>query len=215
MKIILVRHGETLWNEAARCQGQTDVELSPRGKEQARLLANRLAEEKIEAIYSSPLRRALDTAQAVAGPHGLTVIVRDNLKEMDQGELEGKTFAELKELHPDFLQAWRQDPTGLRVPGGESLEELQERAWQVIEEIRSQNQLSQVVAVSHHITILTILCCFLGLPLSKFRRLKKELASITVMEYGERGPALLSLNDTWHLKQPFSLSAGDSPWRRG
>lgn len=198
MILYLVRHGETIWNREDRLQGTTDIDLTDAGISQAGRIADRLSREKVAAVFSSPLRRALSTALLIAQPHALQVKIRDGLKEMHQGELEGKRFEELWESYPEFVVEWRQRPTATRPPGGESLYELQERAWQVMEEIMGRDD-EGVVVVSHNMTLLSILCRILGLPLENFRRLKLDLASLTIVETTERGPAIRTLNDTHHL----------------
>lgn len=171
------------------------------GLKQAETLAERFSREKIAAVYSSSLQRALVTATLIARPHGLTVTVLDGLKEINQGELEGKTFEELRTVHAAFMERWHEDPGPVRLPNGESLLELQERAWKEIEAIKNDCPDGEVVAVSHHMTIISILCKFLGLPLSNLRRLKQDLASISIIEFGQRGPVLVCHNDTHHLKE--------------
>ena len=207
MRIILVRHGETIWNRERRCQGSTDTELTPLGLKQAEELAQHLGQEQISALYSSPLKRARQTAQLIARPHRLPVEIRAGLREMDQGGLEGKTFAELREEYAEFMARWRENPVGLKLPNGESLDELQERAWGEIERIRQEHSDGQLVVVSHQMAIITIICRFLGLSLAYFQRLRQDLASLTILEYGERGPALVRLNETNHLCQ----TAGNDP----
>lgn len=199
MRLILVRHGETQWNNDYRIQGVSDIALNDRGERQAKLVAKRLSNEKIAAIYTSPLKRALATASAIAKYHRLTVATRDGLKELCHGVLEGKTAEEAHRDHGPLVDQWRQDPVNIRVPGGESLLELQARAWKVIEEITERHQGDHVVAVSHHNTIITILCRFLGLDLSNYRRLRVELGSISIIDEGAWGPIITALNDTHHL----------------
>jgi broad specificity phosphatase PhoE len=199
MRIILVRHGETLWNREHRCQGKTDTDLTLLGLKQAEELAQRLGQEQLAAVYSSPLKRARQTAQLIAQLHRLPVEIRAGLREMDQGGLEGKTFVELREEYGEFMERWREDPAGVRLPGGESLDELQQRAWAEIERIRQEHPQGQVVVVGHQMAIITIICRFLDISLTHFRRLRQDLASLSILEYGERGPALVRLNETNHL----------------
>lgn len=205
MRLILVRHGETIWNEERRCQGFSDIDLSPRGREQARLLALTLKEEPITAIYASPLKRAYETAQIISQvgtpPSGKSLPIKtdENLKELNQGRLEGLTFKEMLANYPDLMQTWANQPTSLVLPEGESLMQLQARAWQAIERIYKSYVGETVVVVAHNFTNLTILCKAIDLELSNFRRLRQDPAAITILEFGERGPVLVRLNDTHHL----------------
>jgi broad specificity phosphatase PhoE len=199
MRLILVRHCESQWNEEGRIQGFSDPELNETGKEQAERVAQALRGEKINAVYSSPLKRAVETARAIAQKHQLEVKVDPALKEIDTGELEGLTLEELRRLYGDFLKEWKEGRGSLRMPGGESLEELQRRAWGAIQRIVQTHSDGAVVVVSHTFTNLIILCSALNMDLSSFRRFKQDVAAINILHFGERGAALLLLNDTCHL----------------
>jgi len=109
MKLILVRHGETKWNHENRVVGHTGMALNNNGRKQAGRLAQALKDEEVSCIYSSPLRRARETAAAIARAQGLHVVNVDALKEVDAGELEGLTFDEVVERYGDFLQEWIKD----------------------------------------------------------------------------------------------------------
>jgi len=135
MRLILVRHGETRWNRENRVVGHTEIALNNNGRKQVARLTRALKDEKVSAIYSSPLRRARETAAAIARGHGLEVVTDDALKEVDAGELEGLTFEEVMERYSDFLQEWMKDNPSLRMPGGESMTELQQRTWPAAERI--------------------------------------------------------------------------------
>ena len=200
MKIFLIRHGETSWNKAQRCQGLTDIELNEMGLKQAHALAQSLKEDGFKAIYSSPLKRAIETARLIADCHGLEVRVEPGLKEMNQGELEGLTYLQLLNDHREFLQEWIENPDAVKMPQGESLAELQERAWEVINRLSCLHHTQDsVVAVSHNFTIRVILCKAINLPLKHFRKLAQDVAAKNIIEYGERGWLLSTLNDTCHL----------------
>lgn len=199
LRIILVRHGESSWNEEGRVQGFRDTELSEKGKQQAQLVAQALSEEKITAVYSSPLKRALDTARAIAQVHHLEVDTDTDLKEINLGELEGLTLDELRSQHSEFLRQWAEGKSSYRMPGGESLAELQERAWEAIQRIVQSHPQGVIVITSHTFTNLVIICRALELELSHFRRLKQDVAAINILDYEESGFSLKLLNDTCHL----------------
>ena len=135
MFIYLIRHGETPWNAEQRILGATDIGLTPTGLRQAEALSDALSDRPIRAVYSSDLSRALRTAEALARPHALEIRARPGLREMNQGFLEGLTFEELRDQHPDFLESWKQDPSSIVIPGGESLGQLQERVWKAVQEL--------------------------------------------------------------------------------
>jgi len=200
MRLILVRHGETDSNKARLALGRADIELNEHGRWQAQRLAASLKHEPIAAIYSSPLKRALATAEPIASSHGLEVQVDDGLIEMDIGEMEGLTFQQMRERHPQFLQAWLCDQAAhAAMPGGECLLDVQERAWQAIERIGERQEQETVAAVTHNFVILTLLCRVLGLELADFRRLRHSLAAKSVLEMGGDRIVVVGFNDTCHL----------------
>ena len=200
MKLILVRHGETQWNKENRVIGYADVELNDEGRKQVQRLALVLKEERIDAIYSSPLRRAWETAQEIARFHHGEIKADDSFKELDAGELDGLTYKEMLERYGEFLKQWVSDPGPLTMPGGESLNSVQERAWQAVGRIRERHPDGAIMVVSHNFVILCIVCKALGLDLSQFRRLRTNVASISILDFGERGPSLVLFNDTCHLE---------------
>lgn len=197
--ITLVRHGETAWNREGRSQGKADLELTGVGLQQAAHLAKALEKARIDGIYCSPLKRARMTAEAIARPHQLPVKTHPGLMELNQGELEGLTFSEMQAQFPDVIAKWRHDPSRVDLPGGETMEELQIRAWRTVQEIVNSHRGQHLVLVSHNLAILSILCKALELPLRHFRRLRQDVAARTVLEFGPQGPVLTALNDRSHL----------------
>ncbi len=199
MDLILVRHGETEWNRVGRCQGFSDVELNKNGREQINELAKSLKDKSISAVYSSDLIRALDTAKAIANYHNLGVEVDPDLREMNQGDLEGLTFVEIRERYASLLTNWVGNPEAVKLPGGESLKELQDRAWRAVERIYIKHQDQTVVAVSHNLTIITLLCRFKGIGLEEFRSFKLKAASKNVILFRNGHFNVNVLNDVTHL----------------
>ena len=200
MRLILVRHGETRWNKENRVVGHTGIALNKNGRQQAARLTHALKDKRVSAIYSSPLRRARQTAGAIARAQGLDVVTDDALKEVDAGELEGLTLEEVMERYGDFLQEWVKDNPSLRMPGGESMIELQQRTWPAVEGIVGEHPDGVVILVSHSLAILSIISRALGMKPSNFRRLRLSLASISELNFGERGASLVRFNDTCHLE---------------
>ena len=201
MLLFLIRHGETDWVIEGRAQGHTDIPLNGKGRWQAERLAVALKGEPLDAVYSSPLSRALETAKSIARYHHLEVAEEPHLQELDQGDLEGLTREDMKELYPQVLDQWAANPAPLKMPGGESLEELQERAWEAIMRIFDSHPKGQVAAVTHSLALLSVICKALGVPLSNVRRLRQSIAGISVLEVDLGGCALLRFNDTSHLKE--------------
>ena len=203
LSVHLVRHGETEWNRDGRCQGVTDIPLTPKGLSQAEAVAATFAARRPGLILSSPLQRALETARRIAEPHGLGCETIAALREWDQGDLEGLTGAQLLGEHTEFFHRWQQDPAHTPPPGGETLETLQSRAWPVVDRLREQACDGSVVVVSHTMTIATILCAALGLDLGNIHHLKIDLASRSTIVFSQFGLfslwRLASLNDRHHL----------------
>ncbi len=199
VRLILIRHGETLWNAVHRFQGFSDIELSPKGICQAQLLAASLKGEILTAIYTSPLKRARQTAQIIAEHHDCPLMVEEGLKEINQGQLEGLTGEDLRRNFPDFLKRWIQAPGSVRLPEGESLEELQQRAWAAIERIIGNHGVGTVLAVAHSFVNLTVICKVLEISLNQLRRLRQDAAAKNIIEFSERGIVLRCFNDTCHM----------------
>jgi broad specificity phosphatase PhoE len=213
MRLILIRHGETDNNAGGFVQGRVDAPLNDLGRRQAAALGRALAAEPVVAVACSPLQRAHHTALMVAQPHSLTLTVHDDLAEMDLGDLEGLSGAEIRERYPDFLSAWA-GPSGasLPIPGGESLEQVQARAWAVIERLRDSWPEATLVAVTHNFVLATIVCRAIGLPLSDFRRFRHGVAGRTTIDFRQDRTLVQTLNDTCHLDRTGLRSAG--PWER-
>lgn len=200
MKLILVRHGETQWNRENRVVGFADIGLNDEGRKQVKKLALALKEERVDAIYASPLSRAWETAQEVARYHDGEVKADDAFKEMDAGELDGLTYEDMRDRYGELIKQWLSEPASVIMPGGESLANVQERAWLAVEKIRENHPDDVVMVVSHNFVILCIICKALGLDLSQFRRLRPHVASISILNIGRRGMSLVLFNDTCHLE---------------
>ena len=199
MFVYLIRHGETHWNVEQRILGATDIGLTETGRLQARALREAFSDRPIHAVYSSDLSRAYQTAEILAAPHHLEVRTHTGLREMNQGELEGMTFEELRDQRPEFLESWRQDPSTVVIPGGESLIQLQERAWSALKEVVESHPGDTIALVSHNLAIVAALCRLLGLSLSRFRQLRQGYTGVSLLEYGKLGWAVHSMNVMTHL----------------
>ncbi len=202
MRLYLVRHGETVWNFENRIQGASDVLLNEKGREQAKSLAAKLQNISFSKIFSSPLARALETAKVVSMSQGSSIVKMDNFSELDQGLLEGLRFNEVKGKFSDFFSKWRSVPGEVRMPGGETLEELQDRAWDGVEEIYAKysQEKNPVLVVSHNLAIICILSRILGVTLNDFRKFRQHNASVNIIEHDSmRGWSVVTMNDLSHL----------------
>jgi broad specificity phosphatase PhoE len=149
VRVLLIRHAETDSNLEGRWQGQSDSSLTERGFAQAKALGAALSTENIAAIYSSDLRRAMLTAQEVAGPHGLSVVEAPELREIHVGNWEGKLRADLAASHPEMMDAWQNRPWEVHFEGGESLALSQARALKFLDRVLPQHLGEQVVVMTH------------------------------------------------------------------
>jgi probable phosphoglycerate mutase len=210
MRLILARHGETDWNKQHRVQGRSDIELNENGRKQAEALARALRNTPVKAIYTSPLTRARDTASAIGRFHGVDVATLDGLQEIDAGEVDGLTYQEMSSQYGDFFEHWIRDCTSVRPPGGCTLSEVQDQAWGAVQEILTRHRTTAgsqdsekdtVIAATHFFPILSIVCKAVGLELSECRRLKLDLASITVLDFSTSTTVLTSFNDTCHWRE--------------
>ena len=183
--VVLVRHGETDWNRERRVQGSQGASINDAGREQARALARLLWEVPLQAVYSSTLARAVETASYVAGPHSLGVVTDPRLNEIHHGDWEGMAESDLPDL--DLYLKWRADPTSATLPGAEPLEAVHERAVAAMRDILAKHQEGDgLVAVVSHQVVLALLKCYIqDRPWSDLRRHALGVASYEVVTVGE------------------------------
>lgn len=196
--LLLIRHATNDYVQAGRLAGRTpDVHINGAGQREADDLARRLAHLKIEAIYSSPLERAVETAQTIAACHHLPVHIREGLIEGDAGEWTGKL---LKDLHDtETWKAIQTKPIGVKLPGGESIDEVQARMVATIEEIRRAHPDGIVAVVSHSDPLKSVIAHYLHWDLDNFQRIEISPASLSVLAVDDKHETLLRLNDTGAL----------------
>lgn len=200
--LYIIRHGETLWNREDRFQGSTDIPLSDRGRAQARRVADYLADKPLDAIYSSPLSRALDTARAVAEKVGLEVQIVDDLQEINVGQWSGKTWAEIEDIWPELKRKWIENPLlSGPPPGGEDYNDFRRRCVDALDGIAAAHADSdQVAVVCHGGVIRAVLTILLGMPWTTRGRLYSLNCSITRMRWKPGGTVIIDgYNDACHL----------------
>jgi probable phosphoglycerate mutase len=203
MRIYLVRHGETEWNRVRRFQGRSNLPLNKEGKKQVKALALALKNKPLTAIYTSPLIRALETARLIKVFHpSIPIFEEKGLIEMDLGEFDGIKAQDWAEQYPDFRKAWNENPASVKMPGGESLKEVQVRAKHTLERItRIYPPDTTLLISSHNFVNLTILCDLLEIPLRRFRELRQENAAFNLIrKKGDRLYAEL-VNERSHLEK--------------
>ncbi len=202
--LLLVRHAESEWNRLARYAGQRDVPLSDRGKRQAQCVAERLQRERLCAIYSSPLQRARETAEAIASRHRLKVTVDPRLSEIDHGLWQDLTVAQVQAQFPEEYALWHTAPHQLVMPQGECLSDVARRACVAEAEIVAKHSDGQVVICSHDAVLRVMLLDSLGLGLEHFGKWRIANASISILQADAQGDScafrLVRLNETAHLE---------------
>jgi broad specificity phosphatase PhoE len=207
-RIILARHGETLWNVQKVFRGRADVGLDEVGIKQAHLLGKYLSDWELEAVYSSPVKRALDTADIIARYRKVAVRVAEGLTDFDYGEWQSLPEQEVKRLYPVILSEWHNNPDKVQIPGGESLEDVRRRAAQVVNGVISEHQ-GDVLLVSHRVVIKVLTCYLLGLDNSHFWNISQDVGGITIFNYADGRFVLTRRNDTSHLRQIQKSALGD------
>ena len=200
LEIILIRHGETDWNSGEIFRGQADVPLNQTGIEQAEALGEYLKSEKIDILYSSPLQRAVKTAEAIAEKQGLESCITPNLNDIDCGEWQGKPVSEVREQYPDVYQDWLDTPEQVRIPGGESLEQIRCRVMPFMEDAVTRCREGRIAMVSHRVVNKVLICNMLGLGNSSFWSVKLDTGGITRFELNGARLVLTVHNDTSYQK---------------
>ncbi|OGO41256.1 MAG: hypothetical protein A2137_03635 [Chloroflexi bacterium RBG_16_58_8] len=200
IEIILARHGETEWNKGEIFRGRAEVGLNETGLRQAALLAECLGQEKIDIIYSSPLQRAVKTAEAIASRHGLKVSAVENLIDFDYGEWQGMTHPEVKEKYAGLYRDWLDTPERVKMPGGESLKNVRERVVPFVKDTAAGCGEGKIVFVSHRVVLKVLICALLGLGDSCFWNIRMDTAALTRFTFNGNKAVLASHNDTCHLK---------------
>ena len=191
---LLIRHALTDVTGKRLSGSLPGFHLSAEGREQAERLAERLAPIRLSAIYSSPLERCVETAEVVAGAHGLQVQQLPDLDEVGYGEWSGRSLAQL--ARTSLWKRLQQAPSSVRFPGGETLADVQRRTAAALEEIASRSPRGVIAVVTHADVIRLLLAHFAGIHIDLFQRLTVSPASVSALVLGDRIPRILRVNDT-------------------
>lgn len=211
-KIYLVRHAEAMGNVEEFFQGQTDCELSEKGKKQLELLAERFRDIPIEAIYSSPLKRTIDTAEAVNKYHNLPIIRDDGLIEINGGVWEGKPWADLPKLYPVEHDLWQNKMQDFYVADGERMTEVFERMKNAVDKIAAENDGRTIAVVSHGCALRNFLCYAMGKPISALKDVGwSDNTAVSLVEYENGVPKIIFKNSNDHLTGELS-TLSKSKW---
>jgi len=198
-KIILVRHGETDWNKEEIFRGRVDVELNETGIRQAEVLAEYLSDLRIDTVYSSPLKRALKTAEMIASYHRVDVEIAPGLIDFNYGKWQGLPHQEVKDRYKELYAEWIESPHRVIIPGGESLDDVRKRAVGVVDEAIAKYE-GAVILVSHRVVNKVLICALLGLDNSHFWNIRLDTCGITTFTYENKQFILIKHNDTSFLK---------------
>ncbi len=196
---LLLRHGQTPMSVEKRYAGRSDVPLTDTGLRQAAAAAKRLASAGLGAIVTSPLQRAVQTAEAVAAVTGVPVLTDDGFRETDFGAWEGLTFAEVRERWPSEVTTWLADPA-VAPPGGESFAQVSNRVTAALDRVLASRDRERILIVSHVTPIKTLVAAALLAPPAALYRMHLDVAALCEIDWYADGPAVLrSFNDTAHL----------------
>ncbi len=217
IRLVIVRHGRTAWNvsdgRGRRFRGIVDLPLTDDGVAQAQATARRLAKLPLSAVYSSPLQRALHTAQLIARPHGLAPEPLPGLGSMNYGDWAGQLDIDVARHWPDLYRRWRQDPLTVQIPGGESAADLRDRATTALRAALDRHVDGETIAViSHQVVTKTLICTLAGLAGEAYWRFRQDLCNLSSFDYDpvDRSSTLVGLNDTCHLGEALPAAASGS-----
>ncbi len=208
-KVILIRHGETDWNREQIFRGRIDVALNETGLAQAGAVQESLRDVQIDKIYSSPLKRAFETASVLEENRGLEVEIEEGFIDIDFGKWQGLSHEKVKEEYKNPYEAWLAEPQKVVFPDGESLEDVRKRSMKALEKVRKNHPEETLAVVSHRVLNKVLLCAILGLELSHFWYIKQDTCAINRFEYKDGNYYLTLLNDTCHLKEVKGASVVD------
>ena len=189
-RLLLVRHAEPDESMQGRCYGSLDVPLSAAGLRRAAAVGEALRDHDIAAVYTSPLERAFETARAIATAQGVEPIARDDLRELDFGELEGMRYDDIAAEHPELYRFWMDDPASVRFPGGEGLADLRRRVLTEVAGIRARHAGEAVAVVAHGGVVRVVLADVLDLPDAAFFRLDQPYGALSVVDWVDGVPVV-------------------------
>jgi len=198
--IILIRHGETVANRENIFRGRMDFPLNEVGIHQAECLAKELLKFKIDAIYSSPLSRALDTAKPIAAMQNLEIEIEPDLANISLGIWEGMPHKEVSQKFPQEYHLWKTEPEKLKIPGGENLADVQSRSVSAIERIIQKHKGRTIAAVTHRAVVKPLIAGLIGIPAPYFWKIHMDNASYSIIHHNDlQGYLLYQLNCNRHL----------------
>ncbi len=199
-RLILIRHGQMEWNRVERFRGRADPALTEVGVKQAQAMAERIARWRVSAVYSSPLRRALETAYPIAKRFGLEVEILPGVIDIDYGEWQGLSMEEAETMDGVLYAKWREKPQEVEFPCGESLDKVRERAVAVVSELINKYQGQVVAVVSHKVVCQLLILEVLKLDNSHFWQIAQDVCALNLFEYRDGAASALIINETCHVR---------------
>lgn len=196
--LYLIRHGHTVGGDEKRYKGSIDVPLSEKGIEQMRRTSEFFKGISLSAVYSSPLSRALKSADIIAEPYGLRPVVVSDLRERSFGIWEGMSFNEIKERYPEEFEAWAANPLKYSPIEGESTIEVRDRVARVLEDILSNHGNEKIAIVAHGGVNRIILCHVMGIPLENIFRIEQDYGAVNIIEFHDRYPVVKLINGVFY-----------------
>jgi len=200
-RLLLVRHGTTEFNNARRFMGYSNIGMSEAGYRQVEKLGEHLAKEKIDAVYSSDLKRAMDTAQVICSGRGMEIVACPELRECNYGDCEGLTFQEIGTNYPDVAQKCINFTLKLEFPEGECFEGFIERTSGFLDRLDEHAASDTILIASHNGPLKVLVLRLLGIEMEHWWQIRIDTASLSIVETYPRGAILDVLNDTSHLAE--------------
>jgi len=202
-RIIIIRHGQTKWNEGEgeRFRGRANLDLDEQGIRQAEATAARISQWQVNRIYSSPLKRSMSTAQILARPFNLQAQPLEGLIDIDFGTWQGLSPAEVARRDSELYSLWLHCPHLVTFSQGESLDQVRDRVAITFDRLLQQHQGQTIVVISHKVVCKVLICHLIGLDNSHFWQVEQDTCAINLVEVRDSALAIALLNDTCHLKR--------------
>ena len=199
-KIYLIRHGQTEWNKGQIFRGRIDISLNERGGKEAAAILEVMKDNNISAIYTSPLKRSMETARPMAEFFNLEIVPVDGLTDINYGDWQGLTMDDVRKRYKAQYNQWIKTPNLVKFPNGETLDEVQGRSFCAFKEIVKENPGKTIVVLPHRVINKVLLCALLGLDNSHFWDIRQDTGCINLIEYSDDRFVISFINDTCHLK---------------
>jgi broad specificity phosphatase PhoE len=199
-RIYLVRHGQTEWNRELRFRGRADISLNENGFKQAQAIADSLMNKGLNAIYTSPLKRSIETARPAAAVFHLEIENLQGFIDINYGEWEGLAYDEVRQQYAILYRKWEEQPHLVKFPNGESLKEVRRRSVAAFIEIVEKNSGNSILIIPHRVINKVLLCALLGISNAYFWGIRQDTGCINEIEYSNGRFVLVKMNDTCHLR---------------